>query len=102
MSATTSASGRPAARSALPVLLAASHGQDLNLRREAAVAAKIVAPDNSEALVPLIKEINYTEDYRQPAIYALGQLGTNALPAVPALLKCLDHPHTLWNKLLSI
>ena len=84
----------PAARSALPVLLAASHGQDLNLRREAAVAAKIVAPDNSEALVPLIKEINYTEDYRRPAIYALGQLGTNALAAVPALLKCLDHPHT--------
>lgn len=83
------------ARPALPLLRLATHDSYFYLREKAAIAEMQIAPEESEALAVLIRDVNNAElGYRQQAIYALGKLGTNGQEAVPALLKCLSHPDT--------
>ena len=81
------------ARPALPLLLAAAKSPNFYLRKNAAIAIKSIAPERTNTLSVLIKDLNHPEPgLRQQAIYALGSLGTNGVDAVPALLNCLSHP----------
>jgi HEAT repeat protein/competence protein ComGC len=83
------------ARPAIPILLVASRSRNFPLRMHAAVAVKIIAPETTNALAPLIRDLENPEMYvRQQTIYTLGGLGTNGYETVPALLKCLSHPDT--------
>jgi len=80
---------------ALPILISASQSRNFYLRERAAIAVKRIAPDRTNSLARLLRELNNSEPgYRQQAIYALGSLGTNGLEAVPALIQCLSHPDT--------
>lgn len=82
------------ARPAIPLLETASKSQNFYLRQKAAIAVKTIAPENTNALASLIRDLNNHEPgLRQQTIYALGRLGTNAVEAAPALLKCLSHPY---------
>jgi|GEM_PF-6183756 len=81
-----------AARPALPFLLEASQSKNFNLRKNAAIAVRKIDPEETNALVRLIADLNVRQ-FRQEAIQALASLGTNAQEAVPALLKCLSQPN---------
>jgi len=80
------------ARPSIPILLVASRSQYFPLRMHAAVAVKKIAPGITNALAPLIKDLESPDMYvRQQTIDTLGGLGTNSYETVPALLKCLSH-----------
>jgi HEAT repeat protein len=87
-----------AAHPAVPLLLSSSRlkadqDHDTGWKIQLAVAAKIIAPESTNALAPLIEDLGSSKPYiRQQTIYALGRLGTNAVEETPALLKCLSHP----------
>lgn len=56
------------------------------------LAIRKIAPDMPGTLEPLLQDLKNNEPgFRQQTIYALGDMGTNALDAVPALLNCLSH-----------
>jgi len=84
------------ARFALPWLTndsrhAVSKEYDIMPVIKLATAARTIAPELPETLDPLIKALSSRDVFiRQQTMYALGRLGTNAIPAVPALLKCLS------------
>lgn len=85
------------ARSVVPLLVADSQRQadqnyDTRWRIDLATAAKRIAPETRDALVPLLRDLESREPgIRQQTIYALGGLGTNAIEAIPALMKSLFH-----------
>jgi HEAT repeat protein len=87
-------------RALVPMLMAesrkpAKQNYDIYSQINLAIAAKTIAPENTNALEPLFNNLKSHDTFvRQQTISALGRLGTNGQQAVPALLNCLFHPDT--------
>jgi HEAT repeat protein len=89
------------AQSATSSLFAALEDDDPPVRGTAAIALARIEPENSstvEKVMPfLIEDLTGIQgsnvkdplNFRSPAIQALGECGSQARPAVPALLECL-------------
>jgi HEAT repeat protein len=89
------------AHSATLPLFAALEDSDPCVRGTAAIALARIEPENSstvEKVMPFLIEdltgiqgsnVKYPLNFRSPAIRALGECGSRARPAVPALLECL-------------
>jgi HEAT repeat protein len=78
--------------SAIPLLLSGQNDHDANARAHISVAIKKIAPATPHALDVVIYNLEYGNDCQQ-VLYILGTLGTNAIDALPALIKCLSHPN---------
>lgn len=76
----------PAARDALPEMLAALRDPDSRVRWAAAQTICRLGPAAVTALIPLTT--NRDASLRHAAVYALGEARTNALPAALALVQC--------------
>jgi len=75
------------ARSALPALLAASRSSDAQIRINASVSIKQIAPETPDALASLMFNLTNDENNLQGnALYGLERLGTNGFEAKSALL----------------
>jgi HEAT repeat protein len=87
-------------RSMVPLLIQDSHSKDLPINRPdgkiaLAVAAKKIAPENTNALSALIDDFeNCDAGTKQWRFRAFGQLGTNGMDAVPVMLKFLTNDIT--------
>jgi RNA polymerase sigma factor (sigma-70 family) len=83
----------PSAETAAPALRAALKDPSADVRATAAIALIQIEPDNREqfnSLLPILSDsltTDRTQNFRFPTAEALGDLGTNAKPAVPALLQ---------------
>jgi HEAT repeat protein len=75
----------PEARAAIPDLLRAVQDDDARIRWVAAQTVSQLGPEAVMALRPLTTNANMT--VRHAAVYALGEARTNALPALPQLLR---------------
>jgi hypothetical protein len=75
----------PDARAAIPDLLRAVQDDDARIRWVAAQTVSQLGPEAVMALLPLTTNANMT--VRHAAVYALGEARTNALPALPQLLR---------------
>lgn len=75
------------ATAAVPSLLKAMRGADLQLTWDAAIALGAIGESAVPGLIPLLEEKN--SRVRHAAAYALGEIGPPALPAVPALIRRL-------------
>jgi HEAT repeat protein len=89
------------AQSARTPLFAALQDSDPSVRATAAIALARIEPDNGstvDKVMPFLIEdltglqgsnVKYPLNFQYPAIEALGECGSHARPAVPALLECL-------------
>jgi hypothetical protein len=77
----------PEAHAAIPDLLHAVQDPDARIRWVAAQTISQLGPDAVTALLPLTTNVNVT--VRHAAVYALGEARTNALPALPHLLRAV-------------
>jgi hypothetical protein len=75
----------PDARAALPDLLRAMEDSDARIRWVAAQIVPQFGPEAVAALIPLTTHTNVLT--RHAAVYALGEARTNAVPALPHLLR---------------
>lgn len=76
----------PVAIEALPDLVTAMGEPDTRIRWTTAQTLFRLGPEAIAALIPLAT--NGDVNLRHAAVYALGEARTNALPAVPALIRC--------------
>jgi HEAT repeat protein len=87
-------------RSMVPLLILDSHNKDLPINRPSwkialAVAAKKIAPENTNALSALIYDLEKSDGgTQQQRFRAFGELGTNGMDAVPVMLKFLTNDVT--------
>lgn len=87
-------------RSMVPLLIQDSHSKDLPINRPGwkialAVAAKKIAPENTNALSALIGDFESCDGgTQQQRFRAFGELGTNGMDAVPVMLKFLTNDAT--------
>jgi len=87
-------------RSMVPLLIQDSHSKDLPINRPGwkialAVAAKKIAPENTNALSALIDDLEKSDGgTQQQRFRAFGGLGTNGMDAVPVMLKFLTNDTT--------
>jgi len=87
-------------RSMVPLLIQDSHSKDLPINRPGwkialAVAAKRIAPENTNALSALIDDLEKSDGgTQQQRFRAFGELGTNGMDAVPVMLKFLTNDIT--------
>jgi HEAT repeat protein len=87
-------------RSMVPLLIQDSHSKDLPINRPdwkiaLAVAAKKIAPENTNALSAMIDDFeNCDAGTKQRRFRAFGELGTNGMEAVPVMLKFLTNNAT--------
>lgn len=75
------------ANAAVPALLKAMRGSDLQLTWDAATAVGAIGESAMPGLIPLLEDKN--SRVRHAAAYALGEIGPPAAPAVPALIRRL-------------
>jgi hypothetical protein len=78
----------PTAIEALPDMIAALSDPDTRIRWTTAQTLWLLGPEAVAALIPLTTNANV--NVRHATVYALGEARTNALPAVPALIRCLQ------------
>jgi hypothetical protein len=84
----------------VPLLIQDSHSKDLPINRPGwkialAVAAKRIAPENTNALSALIDDLEKSDGgTQQQRFRAFGELGTNGMDAVPVMLKFLTNDIT--------
>ena len=84
----------------VPLLIQDSHSKDLPINRPGwkialAVAAKKIAPENTNALSALIDDFgNCDGGTQQQRFRAFGDLGTNGMDAVPVMLQFLTNDTT--------
>ncbi len=76
----------PDAKEAVPLLDEALRGKDIGVSMEAATALCRIGKVSVPFLIHALK--NERAPVRHWAAYALGVMGTNAAPALPALIKC--------------
>ncbi len=87
-------------RSMVPLLIQDSHSKELPNNRPGwkialAVAAKKIAPENTNALSALIDDLEKSDGgTQQQRFRAFGELGTNGMDAVPVMLKFLTNDTT--------
>jgi hypothetical protein len=87
-------------RSMVPLFIKDSHGKDLPINRPGwkialAVAAKKIAPENTNALSALIDDFESCDGgTQQQRFRAFAELGTNGIDAVPVMLKFLTNDTT--------
>ncbi len=82
----------PKAAPASPALGVLLSGSNLDERWAAARALGRIADEQAiQICQTILRGTNL--DLHHPAIYALGEMGTNALPALPEVAACLSHPH---------
>jgi hypothetical protein len=77
----------PTAIEALPDMIAVLSDTDTRVRWTAAQTLWQLGPEAVTALIPLTT--NADVNVRHATVYALGEARTNALPAVPTLIRCL-------------
>lgn len=82
----------PDAKDALPALQACRKGEDYQVRVSATAAAIAIDPELSPKVVPDLVEIldDKNPEARRGAVYLLGQIGTPAKTALPALQRLLQ------------
>jgi hypothetical protein len=76
----------PAAVPALPDLVRILAEPDGRIRWTVAQTLPLLGPEAVDALIPALT--NADVNLRHAAVYALGEARTNALPTVPALVRC--------------
>ncbi len=81
----------PDARDAVPVLIGELHDPEGNIGREAARALANIGQGSVPALITVFQD--ETNSARGLAIYALGQMGPEAVAAIPALMPVMTHPN---------
>jgi HEAT repeat protein len=81
----------PTAIEALPDMIEGLSDTDTRVRWTMAQTLFRLGPEAVTALIPLCT--NADVNVRHAAVYALGEARTNALPAVPALIRCLLDPN---------
>lgn len=81
----------PTAIEALPDMLEVLSDKDARVRWTVAQTIFRLGPEAVAAVIPLTT--NADVNVRHAAVYALGEARTNALPAVPALIRCLLDPN---------
>lgn len=87
------------AQAAIPDLLRAVQDPDARIRWVAAQTVSQLGPEAVTALLPLTTNANVT--VRHAAVYALGEARTNALPALPQLLRAsMDTNESVRNSSL--
>jgi HEAT repeat protein len=82
----------PADKGAIAALTEALEDKQLLVRGHAALALHTIDPKNDKKVVEVLLKVVQTskdDDARTQAIHALGTVGPEARPAVPALLKAL-------------
>ncbi|MBS0265495.1 MAG: HEAT repeat domain-containing protein [Planctomycetes bacterium] len=82
----------PLAASAVPALIEALHGKDLAVQHEALLVLEKIGPAARRAVGDLVKLLENQEKARlhSGAVDALGAIGRDAAPAIPALQKLLS------------
>jgi HEAT repeat protein len=81
----------PEARDAVPVLIRALHDPEGDIRWEAARSLAKIGQASLPDLITVLQD--ETNSARGLAIYALGLVGSEAQPAIPALMPLLTHPN---------
>jgi HEAT repeat protein len=81
----------PTAIEALPDMIEVLSDPDARVRWTAAQTIFHLGPEAIVAVIQLTTNANV--NVRHAAVYALGEARTNALPAVPALIRCLLDPN---------
>ncbi len=83
----------PAAVEAVPALVEAMKGDDLEFRREVQLALAAIGPSATAAMPELIKVLSddKVKSLHPSACYALGRIGPAAEKAVPALRKAIEN-----------